>query len=138
MVGDPEAVREAARDARRLARELHTDVAETAGLADVHWISVEADRWRAELEDTVAGLREDARAVEEVADLLLAHADAAERTLQRIAVARTAFDATVDEARRTLGRAAEEVGDAALERARAVVDRAARRPATWSLDWLGF
>lgn len=138
MVGDPEAVRRAARDARELARQLHADATSAAGLADVHWVSHEADRWRTELETTVAGLRADARAVEEVADALLAHAEACDRTLAQIAAARTAFDATVEHARRTLGRTAEEVGQAALDQARRVVDRAARAPARWSLDWLGF
>ncbi len=138
VTGDPEAVRRAARHARQLAHQLRDDAAETGRLAGVRWVSTEAERWRHELHDTAAGLHADATAVEALADRLLAHADACERTLTRIAAARTAFTAQVDEARRVLGRAADEVSDAALASARAVVDRARSAPGTWSLDWLRF
>lgn len=137
-MGDPEEIRRVARRARVLAVELREDAGRTASLAQVEWVSDEADRWRGELEGTVANVQRDADAAEAFADALFEHAEAVERTLASIAAARQAFLSRVDDARRVLERAAEEVGEAALAQARAVVSRASRMPGPTSLDWLRF
>jgi hypothetical protein len=137
-VGDPEAVRRAAQRARSLAEELRADARRTASLAEVAWVSSEADRWRGELQVTVGEVHRSAEAAEALAEALFEHAAAVERTLASIAAARQAFLSRVDDARRVLGRAADEVGQAALDQARSVVSRASRMPAPGSLDWLRF
>jgi hypothetical protein len=137
-VGDPETVRRAAWRARSLAEELRADARRTASLAEVEWASVEADRWRGELAGTVAEVHRGADAADAVADALFEHAAAVERTLASIAAARQTFLSRLDDARRVLGRAADEVSDAALDHARAVVGRATRMPGPGSLDWLRF
>jgi hypothetical protein len=137
-MGDPESVRRAAFRARSLAAELRADARRTASLAEVEWVSVEADRWRGELDGTVAAVYRDADAADALADALLDHAAAVERTLASIAAARQSFLSRLEDARRVLGRAADEVSEAAITQARAVVDRATRMPGQGSLDWLRF
>ncbi len=136
MYGDPEDVRRAARRARSIAEELRRDAGETARLAEVPWRSTEADRWRNELEDSVASIRRDAETADALADALHAHAAACEATLATIAAARASFLQRVDEARGVLARAAEGATTVAVDQARGLVERARHLPAPTSLDWL--
>lgn len=145
MYGDPEEVRRAARRASSIAEELREEARRTAGLADVPWRSTQADQWRHELEEAVLSIRRDAEAADAVAEALLEHAAACERTLATIASARNAFLRRLDEARGVLARAADgvvdaadDVADAAVEHARNVVNRSLRMPGVRSLDWLNF
>jgi hypothetical protein len=138
MVADPAAVRAEARRAAALAQQLREDGARVADLAQVAWQSTEAERWRQELAEAVASVHRDAEAVDAVADALVAHAEACERTLAAIASARAAFFTQVDEARRVLANAAEGASSLAVSSARAILERSVRAPGPASIDWLRF
>lgn len=138
MYGDPQEVRRAAHRARSIAEELREDARQTAQLAEVPWRSTQADHWRNELEEAVLSIRRDAEAADALAESLLAHAEACERTLATIASARNAFLSRLDDARAVLANAVDGVTDAAVEQARSVVNRSMRMPGARSLDWLNF
>ncbi len=137
-VVDPQAVHWASRRARSIAEQLQADAARIAELSEVGWRSVDADRWRHELEDTVEAIRRDAHRAFELADTLREHGLAVERTLATITAARDGFLSALDDARRVLANASGEVSAAAVEQARRVVDRATRMPGPGSMDWLRF
>lgn len=142
MYGDPASVRAAGRRALAQAERLHEEADLTASLAEVGWVSAGADRWRHDLEATVQGVRDDAARVEDLAEALFAHADAAEATLAAITSAMEAFERRVADARDTVATAVDSAvdgaRDAAVSTAQGILDAARSAPPALSLDWLDF
>lgn len=76
MDDEVQTLRAASRHVRTLVAGLDAEAVRAAGLVDVAWVSVEADRWRSGLLEVAADIRRDARQLEAFADVLARHADA--------------------------------------------------------------
>lgn len=138
MRGIVDNVRTDARRVDAIATELYETAADVADAERVRWRSVAADRWQAELASVAAELRHEAAQLEGAAQLLRAHARAADDTLDAVERARHRFLDGLDRARQVLAAAVDGAEDAVVDAARATVDAARRLPSTWSMDWLSF
>ena len=136
VYGDPEQVRVIARRTAAMADQLRDEAVRVASLADVEWQSTGADRWRDRLDQLLLDMRADADRADDAAEALFRHADEAEQTLAAITSAMAAFERRVDDARRLVANAADEVADTAVDAARGVLDMARRAPSALSLEWL--